>query len=170
MPAAPNLNPSRNAVSGVIDVWPFTMRSIRVRGTPNFFAKAPELISRGPYRTEGRDAVGLSLDRCYVDLVPARTVEAWRAEQTSFIGLEDDIDWHKFEERQFVLSAELSGEERICYEHEYGIATSGVLKVNQRRALMPYVLQELSERRCWRRDGTSAPIWVVMDPCVYMGI
>ena len=116
------------------------------------------------YRTDGRDAVGLSLDHRYVDLVPARTIEAWRAEQISFIGLENDTDWHRFEERQFVLSAALSGEERICYEHEYGIATSGVLKINQRRALMPYVLQELSERRCWRRGGTSVPIWMVMDP------
>ena len=37
------------------------------------------------------------------------------------------------------------------------------LKVKKRRALMPYVLQELSERRCWRRDGTSVRIWETVD-------
>ena len=63
------------------------------------------------------------------------------------------------ESPRLFLCAELSEEERLCYEHEYGIADSGVLKVEQRRALMHYVLEELSERRCWRRDGTSVPIW-----------
>ena len=115
------------------------------------------------YRTEGRDVTGRQIDHRYVDLVPARTIEARCAEQIPFIGLEDDIDWHTFEERQFVLSAELSEQERLCYEHEYGIADSGVLKVKQRRALLSYVLQEFSERRCWRRDGTSVQIWDAVD-------
>ena len=139
-------------------------------GCQDFVFHPSALIrSRGRYhlrgfRTEGRDSTGRQLDRRYVDVVSARTIEAWRAEQTPFIELDEDIDWHTFEERQFVLASKLSEEERLCYEHEYGIADSGVLKVKQRRALMPYVLQELSERRCWRRDGTSLPIWTVMDP------
>ena len=54
---------------------------------------------------------------------------------------------------------ELSEDERLCYEHEYGIADSGVLEVTRRRALMTYVEQELFERRCWRRNGESVPIW-----------
>ena len=116
------------------------------------------------YRSAGRDAAGQPLDHRYVDVVPARTFEAWHAEQTSFIGLDGDIDWHTLEEQQFVLSPGLSTEERLCYEHEYGIADTGVLKVQQRRALMPYVLQELSERRCWRSDGLPVPIWDVPNP------
>lgn len=128
------------------------------------FHPAALIRSRGRYhlrgyRTEGRDAVGLPLDHRYVDVVPTRAIESRRAEHIPFVGLEDDIDWHTFEERRLFLSSTLSEEERLCYEHEYGIADSGVLKVKQRRALMPYVLQELSERQCWRRDGTAVPVW-----------
>ena len=122
------------------------------------------------YRAEGRDATGKRLDDRYVDVVPARAVEAWRAEEISFVGLEDDLNWQTFEERQVFLSSELSSEERLCYEHEYGIAETGKLVVRMRRALMSYVLQELSERRCWRRDGTFARIWETADsPSVYSG-
>lgn len=135
-------------------------------GLQEFVFHASALIrSRGRYhlrgcRTSGRDiSTGLPLDQRYVDMVPARVVEAQRRKDIGFIGLEEDEDWHAFEETRYVLSAELSAEEQLCYEHEYGIAERGVLKVRQRRALMPYVRQELSERRCWRRDGTSAPIW-----------
>ena len=77
--------------------------------------------------------------------------------------LERDKAWHAYEERRFVLSPELSDEETLCYEHEYGIADHGILKVTQRRALMSYVIQELVERRCWRRNGTSVRIWEVGD-------
>ncbi len=61
----------------------------------------------------------------------------------ALVGLDDDAAWHTFETRQFVLSTALSDDERLCYEHEYCIADSGVLQVRQRRALMPFVLQEL---------------------------
>ena len=116
------------------------------------------------YRTAGRDvSTGLSLDQRYVDVIPARAVEARRQTDIAFIGLDQDHDWHAFEEAQYLLSPRLSEAERLCYEHEYGIADSGVLKVRQRRALMPYVRQELSERRCWRGDGTSVPIWDIPD-------
>lgn len=115
------------------------------------------------YRSEGRHVSDLPLDHRYVDVIPARAVEARRTVDAAFIGLDDDDDWQAFEESQYALSSELSAAERLCYEHEYGIADSGVLKVKQRRALMPYVRQELSERRCWRRDGTSVPIWDVQS-------
>ena len=115
------------------------------------------------YRTAGREvSKGLPLDQRHVDMIPARTVEAQRKADIAFIGLEEDSDWHAFEETRYVLSPELSAAEKLCYEHEYGIAESGVLKVRQRRALMPYVRQELSERRCWRHDGTSVRIWQKM--------
>ena len=80
-------------------------------------------------------------------------------ERVAFVGLEDDTEWQTFETRCFVLSPELSEDERLCYEHEYGIADSGILEVTKRRALMPFVLQELSERRCWRTNGSSVPVW-----------
>ena len=111
------------------------------------------------YRTDGRDAAGRRLDDRYVDVVPARSIEGIRTDGTIFIGLDDDDDWHTFETRKFVLSPELSPEERLCYEHEYGIAETGVLERTNRRALMAYVVQELSERRCWRQDGKSVPVW-----------
>ena len=111
------------------------------------------------YRADGRDAFGKRLDDRYVDVVPARAIEAWRNKEAPFVGLEGDNDWHAFEEQRFILSPELSEEERLCYEHEYGIADLGVLVVRQRRALMNYVWEELSERRCWRRDGSSVQIW-----------
>ena len=115
------------------------------------------------YRADGRDAFGERLHDRYVDVVPARAIEAWRTTEAPFIGLENDDDWHAFEERRFVLSPDLSEEERLCYEHEYGISETGKLRVRKRRALMPYVLQELSERRCWRRDGTSVRLWETED-------
>ena len=69
-----------------------------------------------------------------------------------------------FERREFTLCPELSDDERLCYEHEYGIAESGVLVVTQRRALLRFVVQELSERRCWRNDGSSVPVWSTGPP------
>ncbi len=161
---------AREVIAACLDRHPVWLFYAAKTGRQEFVFHPSALIrSRGRYhlrgyRAEGRDATGRGLDHRYVDVVPARSIEAWRTEQTLFIELDDDIDWHTFEERQFILSSELSEEERLCYEHEYGIADSGVLKVKQRRALMPYLLQELSERRCWRRDGTWAPIWVVRDP------
>ena len=132
------------------------------------FSPSALVRSRGRYhlrghRADGRDAFGKRLDDRYVDVVPARVIEAWRTEEARFIGLEDDTDWHTFEERRFVLSNALSEEERRCYEHEYGIVDDDQMKVKKRRALMPYVLQELSERRCWRHDGTSVRIWEAVD-------
>ena len=113
------------------------------------------------YRADGRAAAGRKLDDRYVDVVPARSIEGIRTDGMSFIGLDDDDDWHTFVTREFVLSSELSPEERLCYEHEYGIAETGVLERTNRLALMAYVVQELSERRCWRQDGTSVPVWGV---------
>lgn len=138
-------------------------------GSQEFVFSPSALVrSRGRYhlrghRAEGHDASGKRLDDRYVDVVPARAIEAWRTEEAHFVGLEDDTDWHTFEERRFVLSNALSEEERRCYEHEYGMVDDDQLKVKKRRALMPYVLQELSERRCWRRDGTSVRIWETVD-------
>ena len=111
------------------------------------------------YREGGRDAWGAPLDDRYVDAVPARAVDAWPATEEHFVDLTDDNDWQAFETRRFVLSRELTENERLCYEHEYGIAETGELKVKERRALMLYVSQELIERRCWRRDGSFVPIW-----------
>ena len=111
------------------------------------------------YRAEGRDGAGRRLDDRYVDVVPTRSIESRRVDETVFIGLEDDTEWNTIESRHFVLSSDLSPEERLCYEHEYGIAETGFLKITHRRALLAYVIQEMSERRCWRRDGTSVPIW-----------
>ena len=113
------------------------------------------------YRAGGHDALGRRLEDRYVDIVPARAFEAQRNAEAPFVGLEGDDDWHIFEKLHFVLSSDLSAEEKLCYEHEYGIVETGELKVRQRRALMPYVIQELVERRCWRRDGSSVQIWNV---------
>ena len=115
------------------------------------------------HRADGGGAFGERLHDRYVDVIPARAIEAWRATEAPFVGLEKDDDWHALAERRFVLSPELSDAERLCYEHEYGISETGRLKIRKRRALMPYILQELSERRCWRRDGTSARIWEMVD-------
>lgn len=156
---------SRELLAACLDRHPVWLFYVAKPGRQEFVFHPSALIrSRGRYhlrgyRTEGRTATGLSLNSRYIDVVPARTIESRRVDQRPFIGLEDDIEWHTFEERQLLLSSDLSEDERLCYEHEYGIADSGVLKVKQRRALMPYVLQELSERRCWRRDGTAVPIW-----------
>ena len=132
------------------------------------FSPSALVRARGRYhlrghRADGRGAFGEGLHDRYVDVIPARAIEAWRATAAPFVGLENDDDWHAIEERRFVLSPDLSEEERLCYEHEYGISETGKLRVRKRRALMPYILQELSERRCWRRDGTSVRLWETED-------
>ena len=111
------------------------------------------------YRCDGRDAPGRRLEDRFVDVVPARTIEARHTDEVPFVGLEGDNDWHVFEKRWFVLSSELLEEERLCYEHEYGIVESGVLEVSARRPLIDYVAQELLERQCWRRHRQAVPIW-----------
>ena len=111
------------------------------------------------YRADGQDVTGRRLDDRYVDVIPARSIEAIHLEATPFIGLEDDTDWQTFETRRFILAPELSPDEKLCYEHEYGITESGVLKVTDRRALLGYVAQELLERLCWRRNSEPVPIW-----------
>ena len=157
--------PVREVVAACLDGEAVSLIYAAKTGRQEFVFSPSALVrSRGRYhmrgyRADGRDAFGRPLDDRYVDVVPARSIEAWRTPDASFVGLECDDDWHAFEKREFTLSRELSDEERLCYEHEYGISDTGKLRVRKRRALMPYVLQELSERRCWRRDGTSVRVW-----------
>ncbi len=161
---------TRELLAAYLDRYPVRLFYASKMGRQEFvFHPAALIRSRGRYhlrgyRAEGRNAAGQAVDHRYIDVVPSRTIESRRLDQRPFIGLEDDLDWHTFEKRQLLLSSELSEEERLCYEHEYGIADSGVLKVGQRRALIHFVLEELSERRCWRRDGTSVPIWGPPEP------
>ena len=163
--AAVSMGPTREILAACLDRQAVSLIYAAKTGRQDFvFCPSALVRTRGRYhlrgrRTDGYDALGKRLDARYVDVVPARAVEAWRSKKRWFVGIEDDDDWHVFEKRRFVLSSALSDEERLCYEHEYGIADVGELVVRERRALMPYVLQELSERRCWRRDATWVPIW-----------
>ncbi len=163
--AAVPSGPTRAIIAACLDREAVSMIYAAKAGRQEFVFSPSALVrSRGRfhlrgYRADGCDSLGDPLHDCYVDVVPARAIEAWRTTETAFVGLENDDDWNAFDERHFVLSTELSDEERLCYEHEYGISETGRLEVRNRRALMPYVLQELSERRCWRRDGTSVRIW-----------
>ena len=167
--AAMPSGPTRALIAACLDRESVSLIYAAKTGRQEFVFSPSALVrSRGRYhlrghRAEGRDAFGAWLDDRYVDVVPARAIEAWRTTDAPFVGLENDDDWHEIEERRFFLSSELSEEERLCYEHEYGIAEVGTLRVRKRRALMPYVLQEMSERRCWRRDGTWVRIWETGD-------
>lgn len=161
----PSSGAIRELIAACLDRRPVWVLYAAKSGRQEFVFHPGALIrSRGRYhlrgyRAEGRDAAHRRLDNRYVDVVPARSIEANRKQQGVFIGLDRDADWHVNETRRLVLSSELSSDERVCYEHEYGIAETGVLTLTNRRALLPYLLQELLERRCWRRDGTSVPIW-----------
>ena len=155
----------RDVVAACLDREPVWLLYAAKAGRQEFVFHPSALIrARGRYhlrgfRSDGQDRAGSLLADRFVDVVPARAIEARRAEDTAFVGLDEDAEWHTFETREFVLSPALSDDERLCYEHEYSIADTGVLKVTQRRALMPFVLQELSERRCWRADGASVAVW-----------
>lgn len=155
----------RNVVAACLDRQAVWLLYAAKAGRQEFVFHPSALVrARGRYhlrgfRSDGWDRAGVRLDDRFVDVVPARAIEARPAEDATFVGLDDDAEWHTFETRQFVLTTALSDDERLCYEHEYGIADSGVLQVRQRRALMPFVLQELSERRCWRSDGSSVAVW-----------
>ena len=94
-------------------------------------------------------------------MVPSRVIEPRKeaANGLAFVDLAQDREWNCIEKRKLHLSGELTAPERLCYAHEYGIADVGFLEIKRRRALMRYEMQELAERRCWRRDGTSVPIW-----------
>jgi len=167
--AAIPIVPIREIVAACMDRAAVNLVYASKTGMQEFVFSPSALVrSRGRYhlrghRARGRDSHHKPLDDRYVDLVPGRAVEVWRAEREPFIDLKNDEGWNTYDERRFILSSELSDDERLCYEHEYGIADSGVLSVRKRRALMPYVIQELSERRCWRRDGTAVRIWEIAD-------
>ena len=167
--AAVPSGPIREFIAACLDRETVSLIYAAKTGRQEFVFSPSALVrSRGRYhlrghRADGRDAFGERLHDRYVDVVPARAIEARRTTEAPFVGLENDDDWHAFEKRRFVLSPDLSEEERLCYEYEYGISETDKLRVRKRRALMPYVLQELSERRCWRRDGTSVPIWETGD-------
>ena len=158
--------PTRAIIAACLDREAVNLIYAAKAGHQEFnFSPSALVRSRGRYhlrgyRANGRDSLGNPLNDRYVDVVPARAIEAWQTPEAAvFVGLENDDDWNEFDEHQFILSSELSEAESHCYEHEYGISDSGRLKVRNRRALMPYLLQELSERRCWRRDGSSVSIW-----------
>lgn len=157
--------PRREIIAACLEREPLRLIYAAKSGIEEFtFSPSALVRSRGRFhlrgfRADGRDVFRKPLDDRYVDIVPARAIEASRATTAIFVGLDGDDEWRTIEENHFSLSAELSDEERLCYEHEYGIADTGFLLVRQRRALMTYVRQELLERRCWRRDGTSVPIW-----------
>ena len=155
----------RNVVAACLDREPVWLLYAAKTGRQEFIFHPSALIrARGRYhlrgfRSDGQDSAGMRLDDRFVDVVPARAIEARPAKDAAFVGLEGDAEWQTFETREFVLSSTLSEDERLCYEHEYNIADSGVLNVTYRRALMPFVLQELRERRCWRTDGSWAYVW-----------
>ena len=155
----------RAVVAACLERRPVWLLYAAKNGRQEFvFHPAALIRSRGRYhmrglRSGGQDTTGRRLDDRYVDVVPARSIEGARVEDEAFVGLEEDADWQTFETRRFKLAPELSHEERLCYEHEHGIAETGVRKLKDRRALMAYVAQELLERRCWRRNGESVPIW-----------
>ncbi len=158
------LGPTREIVSACLDRETVRLVYAAKPGRQNFVFSPSALVrARGRYhmrgyRSEGHDSAGAQLDDRYVDVIPARAIQA-RRDDAPFIALDADADWQEFEVLRFELSLALTNDERICYETEYGISNTGYLKVEQRRALMPYVLQELAERRCWRRDGSSVRIW-----------
>ena len=158
------LGPTREIVSACLDREAVRLVYAAKPGRQDFVFSPSALVrSRGRYhmrgyRSEGFDPAGVQLDDRYVDVIPARAIQA-RRDGAPFITLDADVDWHEFENRRFELSYKLTNDERICYETEYGISDTGCLEVRQRRALMPYVQQELEERHCWRRDGSSVPIW-----------
>ena len=155
----------RNVVAACLDREPVWLLYAAKTGRQEFIFHPSALIrDRGRYhlrgfRSDGQDSAGMRLDDRFVDVVPARAIEARPAKDAAFVGLEGDTEWQTFETRDFVLSSALSEDERLCYEHEYNIADSGVLNVTYRRALIPFVLQELRERRCWRTDGSWAYVW-----------
>ena len=155
----------RHVVAACLDRTPVWLLYAAKTGRQEFvFHPAALIRARGRYhlrgfRNAGRDRAGSPLDDRFVDVVPARAIEAQSVDDVSFIGLDDDADWSAFETRKFVLSTDLSDDERLCYEHEYGIADTGVLSVTQRRALLPYIVQELSERRSWRPSGAPVRVW-----------
>ena len=163
-PGAPS-RPTRTIIAACLDRSAVNLIYASKTGRQEFVFSPSALVRcRGRYhlrgfRADGRDGLGVRLVDRYVDIVPDRAVEAWDASEEQFVDLENDSAWHAIEERQFHLSSELSDAERLCYEHEYGIAETGVLKVQRRRALMPYVVQELAERRCWRVDGGALQVW-----------
>lgn len=111
------------------------------------------------YRSNGQDSLYNKLEDRYVDVVLSRAIDAQLDSEFKFIDLGSDHDWHKYEQYQFALSPNLTKEETLCYEHEYGISDQRFLRVKERRALMPYICQELFQRLCWRQDGTSVKIW-----------
>ena len=129
--------------------------------SPSALVRARGRFHLRGFRADGRDAARARLADRYVDVVLARAVEVLRAEEEEFVGLDGDRDWRELAEEAFVLSRRLTDDERVCYEHQYGIADEGELRVRRPRALMPYVRQELAERRCWRADGISVPIWTL---------
>ena len=166
--SAPIASPAiRSVVAACLDHQPVWLLYAAKPGRQEFVFHPSALIrARGRYhlrgfRSDGQDRAGRPLNDRFVDVVPARAIEARPTEDVNFVGLDNDGEWRTFETREFVLSPALSEDERLCYEHEYGIADSGALQVTQRRALMPFVLQELSERRCWRTDGSSVAVWIV---------
>ena len=159
----------RNLVAACLDRHPVWLLYAAKEGRQEFVFHPSALVrSRGRFhlrgfRSHGRGGPGPALDDRFVDVVPARAIEAQPAEQIAIVGLGDDADWNAFETRTYLLSDALSADERLCYEHEYGIAEEGFLKVTKRRALMPYVAQELAERRCWRTDGSWVCVWALGD-------
>ena len=161
----------RSVVAACLDRAPVWLLYAAKTGRQEFVFHPSALIrGRGRYhlrgfRSDGQDRAGSRLDDRFVDVVPARAIEARPTEDATFVGLDEDVEWHISETREFVLSPALTDHERLCYEHEYGIADSGILKVTQRRALIPFVLQELSERRCWRTDGSSVAVWRTVSAC-----
>ena len=158
--------PIRQIVSACIRRQALHLIYLAKTGNQEFvFCPAALVRSRGRFHlrghiSQGRDDSGRQLDDQYVDVVPARVIEAKPEGEAPFIGLQGDTDWNTFEEWEFSFSPELTERERLCYEHEYGIANEGVLRIRRRRALIRYIRQELLERRCWRdKDNTSVPIW-----------
>ena len=157
---------TRNIISACINCQPVHMIYISKDGRQDLVFHPSALVrTRGRYHFRGyRDSginvsSGTQLENRYVDVVPARALEATITENLAFVGLKKDNDWNCIENSTFYLSDELSDVEKLCYDNEYGLIDKTELKIEARRALMPYIRQELTEHKCWRRDNTSVQIW-----------
>ena len=97
----------RNMVAACLDRAPVWLLYAAKSGRQEFVFHPSALIrARGRYhlrgyRSDGHDRADTSLDDRFVDVVPARAVEAQPAEDVAFVGLEDDAEWQTFETRCF---------------------------------------------------------------------
>jgi hypothetical protein len=128
-------------------------RRIAMTFSPHTIVRTPDRIHVRGHASEDATEPGY-----FMDLVPARMLDASNLGHDNYVGDADDVDWHRHESLTVRLRSDLPEPLRDALLQEHGGDTIKIHRV--RKALHRYYRIAFESRRVENVDG---PLWIVED-------